>query len=84
MGARELAEHFNKRIAAAIIEKDKQLSLAEEHSEKRSDDVEHCKRQLETLVIPFFADAKDSHCHGPLQQTNAGGNVARACHQQFS
>lgn len=60
MDARELAAHFAQRLAAAVAEKHKQLSLAEEHSEKRAHDVEHCKRQLEHHVLPFFAELKEN------------------------
>lgn len=59
MDARELAAHFQKRIAAAVAEKNRQLALAEEHSEARADDIANCKRQLETQVLPFFAELKD-------------------------
>lgn len=58
MDAKELAAHFSERISAALKEKDKQLTLSRQHSETRGVDVEHCKRQLEEQVLPFFAELK--------------------------
>jgi hypothetical protein len=58
MDAKELAAKFNDRIAAAVAEKDKQEAIAEENVEKRTDDIEHCKRAMEEQVLPFFAELK--------------------------
>jgi hypothetical protein len=59
MDAKELAARFNERIAAAVLEKDKQKAIAEEQVVKRTDDIDHCKRQLQEQVLPFFAELKE-------------------------
>ena len=58
MNAKELADKFASRVAAAVAEKDKQEVLAGENVGKRADDVEHCKRAMEEHVLPFFAELK--------------------------
>lgn len=57
----ENLRHISHSASLRLLrKKHKQLSLAEEHSEKRAHDVEHCKRQLEHHVLPFFAELKEN------------------------
>ena len=58
MNAEELANKFKAKIAAAIAEKDKQVEIAADNTEKRTADVEHCKQALEREVIPFLNELK--------------------------
>jgi hypothetical protein len=58
MNAEELANKFREKIAAAIAEKDKQEGIAVDNAEKRTADIEHCKRAMEREVIPFMAELK--------------------------
>jgi hypothetical protein len=58
MNAQELAEKFTAKVAAAVVEKDRQTDIAADNIEKRSDDVEHCKRAMERQVIPFLLELK--------------------------
>ena len=59
MDARELAAKFADRVAAAVVEKDKQEQIADENVIKRTADIEHCKRQLADEVLPFFAELSE-------------------------
>jgi len=56
MNAKELADKFAGQIAAAVAEKDKQKVIAAENVDKRTNDIEHCKRALEANVLPFLAE----------------------------
>lgn len=58
MNAKELADKFAQRIATAVAEKDKQVHIAQENVDKRSDDVSHCKNAMEQHVLPFFVELK--------------------------
>jgi hypothetical protein len=58
MNAQELAEKFTAKVAAAVVEKDRQTGIAADNTEKRTDDVEHCKRAMEQHVIPFLLELK--------------------------
>jgi hypothetical protein len=58
MNAKELADKFNAKIGAAFVERERQSGLATEHIQKRSDDIEHCKRAMELNVLPFLAELK--------------------------
>jgi hypothetical protein len=58
MDARELAEKFNAKVAAAAAEKVRQQTIATDHAAKRTDDVDHCKRAMERNVIPFLSELK--------------------------
>jgi len=58
MNAEELAHKFRTKVAAAAAEKDKQTEIAAENTEKRTADIEHCKRALEREVMPFLAELK--------------------------
>jgi hypothetical protein len=59
MDAKQLADKFASKIAAAITEKDKQTVIAAANVRKRTDDVDHCKRAMEEHVLPFFAELKE-------------------------
>jgi hypothetical protein len=92
MNAKELADKFADRVAAAAAEKDKQDVLAAENIGKRTDDVDHCKRAMAEHVLPFFAELKhhmgeqfsyahqiDIHDHKPVGvsfQVGDGGPVS--------
>jgi hypothetical protein len=58
MNAKELSEKFVAKVAAAVVERDKQTALAATHTAKRTDDMEHCKRALEQNVLPFLSELK--------------------------
>jgi hypothetical protein len=58
MNAEELANKFKQKISAAVAEKEKQALLADEHKDKRTADIEHCKRAMEREVIPFLEELK--------------------------
>jgi hypothetical protein len=65
MNAQELAEKFAGKVAAAVVEKNRQTAIAAEQTLKRSDDTEHCKRAMKENVVPFLAELKH---HFPAQQ----------------
>ena len=69
MNAKELADKFNAKVGAAVVAREHQSSLATEHIQKRGDDIEHCKRAMETNVLPFLAELK--HHLGDSQFTFA-------------
>jgi hypothetical protein len=58
MNAQELAQKFSAKVAAAASERDRQVTVAADNRQKRSDDVEHCKRAMEQHVIPFLRELK--------------------------
>lgn len=58
MNAQELANKFTAKVAAAVVEKERQTGIAADNTEKRTDDVEHCKRAMEQQVIPFLLELK--------------------------
>lgn len=58
MNPRELADKFNAKTGAAVVERDRQAGLATENIQKRGDDIEHCKRAMERNVLPFLAELK--------------------------
>ena len=58
MNARELADRFTAKIAAAGVEKARQKLVADENNAKRLDDVEHCKSAMTTNVMPFLSELK--------------------------
>ena len=58
MNAKELADKFNAKTDAAVAERQRQSGLAAEHIQKRSEDIEHCKRAMESNVLPFLAELK--------------------------
>jgi hypothetical protein len=58
MNAQELAEKFAAKVAGAVVEKDRQTGIAADNREKRTNDVEHCKRAMEHHVIPFLLELK--------------------------
>jgi len=58
MDAKGLAEKFSEKIRAAVAERERQTGLATEHTRTRGEDIEHCKRAMETNVLPFLAELK--------------------------
>ena len=58
MDARDLAEKFMAKTAAAAFEKDIQKTASLHNKEKRMDDAEHCKRAMTDIVIPFLHELK--------------------------
>ena len=58
MNAKELADKFNAKTDAAVVERARQSGLAAEHIQKRSEDIEHCKRAMESNVLPFLEELK--------------------------
>src|ERR1700712_5751746 len=88
MNAKELADKFAAKVAAAVTEKEKQTAVAAENQKKRSDDVEHCKRAMADNVLPFLSELKshltegqfsfapqiDIHDHNPVGVSFTIGN----------
>ena len=58
MNAKELADKFKAKTDAAVVERVRQSGLAAEHIQKRSEDIERCKRAMESNVLPFLAELK--------------------------
>ena len=58
MNAKELADKFKAKTDAAVVERARQSGLAAEHIQKRSEDIEHCKRAMESNVLPFLEELK--------------------------
>jgi hypothetical protein len=54
MNAEELASKFKQKVSAAIVEKDRQETIANDNHEKRTADMEHCRRAMEREVIPLL------------------------------
>ncbi len=58
MDARELAEKFSAKVAAAATELRHQETVATDSAQIRSDDVVHIKRAMEQDVIPFLKEVQ--------------------------
>ena len=58
MNAKELADKFNAKLDAAVVERERQSGLASEHIQKRVADIEHCKRAMESNVLPFLEELR--------------------------
>jgi hypothetical protein len=58
MNAKELADKFNAKTDAAVVERKRQSDLAAGDIQKHSDDIEYCKRAMESNVLPFLAELK--------------------------
>jgi hypothetical protein len=56
---------FTATIAIAALEKNRQTEIAADNVDKRTADVEHCKRALERQVVPFLEELK--HLMGDQQ-----------------
>lgn len=56
MDARELAQKFAAKVASAALEQDRQATVAADNTQKRQEDVEHCKNAMENNVIPFLKE----------------------------
>ena len=58
MNAKELADKFKAKTDAAVVGTIAQSGLAAEHIQQRSEDIERCKRAMESNVLPFLAELK--------------------------
>lgn len=58
MNAEELANKFKLKVAAAVVEKDRQQVIAHDNEQKRTADMDHCRRAMENEVIPFLEEVK--------------------------
>src|ERR1700712_1890160 len=90
MNAEELANKFKQKISAAVVEKDRQNVIANENQQKRTADIEHCRRAMDSEVIPFleamkhylgeeqfsFATQIERTDHRPVRVTFIVGNGA--------
>ena len=56
MNAEELANKFKQKVSAAVVEKDRQAAIASDNHEKRTADMEHCRRAMEREVVPFLQE----------------------------
>jgi hypothetical protein len=58
MTAEELANKFKLKVAAAVVEKDRQEVIAHDNEQKRTADMDHCRRAMEAEVVPFLEEVK--------------------------
>jgi argininosuccinate synthase len=58
MTAEELANKFKLKVAAAVVEKDRQEVIAHDNEKKRTADMNRCRRAMETEVVPFLEEVK--------------------------
>jgi hypothetical protein len=58
MNAKELAEKFSARVAAAGAERERRITASSVNQDKRLDDVEYCKRAMTDNVLPFLSELK--------------------------
>ena len=58
MNAKELADKFNAKTKAAVLERERQSGLAAEYVHERGDDIDPCKHAMESNVLPFLAELK--------------------------
>lgn len=77
MNAQELAARFSAKVAAAMVERDKQKDIAADDVEKRTDDFGHCKRALADHVIPFLEELKQ---HMPKEQFSFAPQIDMSDH----
>ena len=79
MDARELADKFSAKVAAAATELHHQETVATDSAKSRLDDVVHIKRAMEQQVIPFLKElehhfgAKQFSFAPQVTSTTAGG-----------
>lgn len=64
MNAKELADKFAAKVGAAAAEKERQKSISTDRAAERQEDVEHCKRQMTDVVIPFLTQIKTQFAEG--------------------
>jgi hypothetical protein len=82
MNAQELAAKFAAKIAVAAVERDRQAEIAVDNVEKRTANVEHCKRALEQQVLPFLEELKHhmgSSSFRSHRKPNSTTTVRSAC-----
>jgi hypothetical protein len=65
MDARELADKFSAKVAAAAKERKRQATVASGSAKSRLDDMVHSKRAMEQQVIPFLKELE--YCFGADQ-----------------
>ena len=65
MDAKELAAKFVAKAAAAVAEKDKQVTATPDDNAKRLKDAEDCRRAMMEVVLPFLSELK---AHFPQDQ----------------
>ena len=58
MKAEELANKFKLKVAAALVEKERQEVIARDNEKKRTADMDHCRRAMENEVVPFLEEVK--------------------------
>ena len=58
MNAKELADRFMAKVAAAVTERDRQSTIAANNVDRRLEDVDHCKRAMTDIVVPFLSELK--------------------------
>jgi hypothetical protein len=63
MNAQELAAKFTAKIAAAAVEKDRQAEIAHTDAEKRTADIEHCKRAMDMAISAVSRVVTRSACY---------------------
>jgi hypothetical protein len=79
MNAKELADRFNAKTDAAVVERERQSGLAAQYNQKRSEDIEHCKRAMESNVLPFLEELKQHLGDGQFTfAPQSGGGQAGA------
>jgi hypothetical protein len=54
MNAKELADKFKAKTDAPVVERVRQSGLAAEHIQNRSEDIERCKRAMESNVLDML------------------------------
>jgi hypothetical protein len=78
MNAEQLANRFKQKISAAAVEKTRQDVLSSENQEKRTADIEHCRRAMEREVIPFLEELKH---HLGVEQFSFATQIERNDHR---
>jgi hypothetical protein len=77
MDAKELAEKFSAKVAAAGVEKDRQKTISD-GNDKQLQDAEHCKVALKNHIIPFLTELKS---HLPGEQFSFAPQIDGRDHQ---
>jgi hypothetical protein len=70
MDAKELADKFSARVAAAATELHHQITVASDSAKSRLDDVPHIRKAIEEQVIPFCKSRDLERL--PLAETRRG------------
>src|SRR3954464_13706537 len=89
-GRRAARREVPTKLSAAVVEKERQTTIAAENKDKRTADIEYCKQAMEREVIPFLEELKhhfgedqfsfspqiERHDHRPVGVTFTVGNGA--------